>query len=268
MMGGYAGGQAQFVRVPFADVGPQKVPDELSDEQVLFLSDIFPTGYMAAENCQIKPGDVIAIWGCGPVGQFAIRSAFMLGAERVIAIDIVPERLDMARQGGAETLGIDALDDLIEVLKQMTGGRGPDACIDAVGMEAHGTGLPGFYDVAKQRVKLAFDRPTVLRQVMQACRKGGVVSIPGVYGGFLDKIPFGAAFNKGLTFRMGQTHMHNYLKPLLTRIENGDIDPSFVITHRITLEDAPRAYKVFRDKKQQAIKFVIDPWEEGSRLAA
>lgn len=268
MMGGYAGGQAQFVRVPFADVGPIKVPDDLSDEQLLFLSDIFPTGYMAAEVCAIKPGHVVAVWGCGPVGQFAIRSAFMLGAQQVIAIDFIPDRMEMARQAGAEVLSIEVVDDIVEVLKQMTGGRGPDACIDAVGMEAHATGVLGIYDIAKQKARISFDRPTVLRQCIQACRKGGVVSIPGVYGGMLDKINFGSAFSKGLTFRMGQTHVHNYLKPLLARIENGEIDPSFVITHRITLEDAPEAYRIFREKQQHCIKVVIDPWRDREPLAA
>jgi threonine dehydrogenase-like Zn-dependent dehydrogenase len=270
MMGGYAGGQAQYARVPFADVGPIKIPDHLDDEKVLFLSDIFPTGYMAAEACNIHPGDVIAIWGCGPVGQFAIRSAYMLGAEKVIAIDFIPERLDMADAGGAQIVNYEKVDDVVEVLKQMTGGRGPDACIDAVGSEAHGKGLSGMYDVAKFRMGLAFDRPTVLRDAIQACRKGGTVSMPGVYGGFLDKIPFGAAFNKGLTFRMGQTHMQRYLKPLLERVERGEIDPSFVITHRISLDEVPEMYRVFREKEQGCIKVVIDPWKYGqaSLLAA
>jgi threonine dehydrogenase-like Zn-dependent dehydrogenase len=269
MMGGYAGGQAQYVRVPFADIGPIKVPDHLSDEQVLFLSDIFPTGYMAAENGNIKQGDVVAIWGCGPVGQFAIRSAFMLGAEQVIAIDMIPERLDMADRGRAQIIDYAKTDDIVELLKQMTAGRGPDVCIDAVGLEAHGKGLPGLYDVAKQRLKLSFDRPTVLRECIQACRKGGNVSIPGVYGGFLDKIPFGAAFSKGLNFRMGQTHMMRYMKPLLERIERGEIDPSFVITHRITLDEVPDMYRIFRDKQQGCIKCVIDPWKDGEmQLAA
>jgi len=269
MMGGYAGGQAQYARVPYADVGPIKVPEQLSDEQVLFLSDIFPTGYMAAENGDIKQGDVVAVWGCGPVGQFAIRSAYMLGAERVIAIDLVPERLDMADRGHAQIVDYGKTDDIVEVLKQMTAGRGPDVCIDAVGLEAHGHGLPGLYDVAKQRLKLSFDRPTVLRECIQACRKGGTVSIPGVYGGFLDKIPFGAAFNKGLKFRMGQTHMMRYMRPLLERIERSEIDPSFVITHRITLDDVPDMYRIFRDKQEGCIKCVIDPWREGQmQLAA
>lgn len=262
MMGGYAGGQAQFARVPFADVGCLKLPDGLADEQVLFLSDIYPTGYMAAENCDIKTGQVVAIWGCGPVGQFAIRSAFLLGAERVIAIDRFPERLKMARAGGADIVNYEEVDDLIAELKWMTGGRGPDACIEAVGMEAHGTGLIAAYDYSKQRMKLSFDRPLALRQAIQACAKGGTVSIPGVYGGILDKIPFGAAFGKGLIFKMGQTQMHRYMQPLLKRVQNGEIDPSFVITHRLSLDEAPGAYRTFRDKQDQCIKVVLDPWKE------
>ena len=254
LMGGYAGGQAQFARVPFAEVGCIQIPEGLDDERVLFLSDIFPTGYMAAENCDINAGDVIAVWGCGPVGQFTIRSAFMLGAARVIAIDRFHERLRMARAAGAEILNYAEVDDLIEELKWVTGGRGPDACIDAVGLEAHGSGLAAAYDDYKQKLKLAFDRPTVLRQVIQACRKGGVVSIPGVYGGMLDKIPFGSAFGKGLIFKMGQTHMHRYTAPLLKRIQAGEIDPSFVITHRLSLDEAPDAYRT--------IKVVLDPWRE------
>jgi threonine dehydrogenase-like Zn-dependent dehydrogenase len=259
LTGGYAGGQAQYARVPFADVGPLKVPDSLSDEQVLFLSDIFPTGYMAAENCDIQPGDVIAVWGCGPVGQMAIRSCFLLGAERVIAIDDVPERLRMAMQPpNVETINFDR-EDVFERVKSMTGGRGPDACIDAVGLEAHGHTLDSYVDKAKAAAFLATDRPNALRQAIHCCRKGGIVSIPGVYGGFLDKIPFGAAFQKGLTFRMGQTHMMRYMKPLLERIERGDIDPSFVITHRLRLDDAPQGYKMFRDKQDQCIKIVLKP---------
>jgi threonine dehydrogenase-like Zn-dependent dehydrogenase len=262
MMGGYAGGQAQYARVPFVDVGALKVPDGMPDEQVLFLSDIFPTGYMGAENCDIKIGHVVAIWGCGPVGQFAIRSAFMLGAEKVIAIDRFPERLKLARAAKADIINYDEVDDVIEELKWMTGGRGPDACIDCVGMEAHGHGIPAMYDATKQAMKISFDRPLVLRQAIQVCRKGGVVSVPGVYGGFLDKVPFGAAMNKGLIFRMGQTHMMRYMQPLLERVQNGDIDPSFVITHRLSLDEAPEAYKVFRDKEQACIKVVLDPWKE------
>ncbi|MEG4283556.1 zinc-dependent alcohol dehydrogenase [Microcoleus sp. A006_D1] len=258
LTGGYAGGQAEYVRVPFADVGPLKIPDGLSDEQVLFLTDIFPTGYMAAENCDIKPGDTVAVWGCGPVGQFAIRSAFMLGADRVIAIDRVPERLQMAAAAKAEIINYEEMD-AGEAVTEMTGGRGPDACIDAVGMEAHGTGLDALYDKAKQAVRLESDRPTALRQVILACRKGGTVSIPGVYGGFVDKVPLGAAFNKGLTMKMGQTHVHRYLQPLLDRVQKGEIDPSFVITHRMKLDEAPEAYEIFKNKKDNCIKVVLKP---------
>lgn len=258
LFGGYAGGQAEYVRVPFADVGPFKIPEGLTDEQVLFLTDIFPTGYMAAENCNIQPGDVIAIWGCGPVGQFAIRSAFMLGAERVIAIDRVPERLEMARQSGAEVLNYEEIDPG-EAVKEMTGGRGPDAIIDAVGMEAHGTGPDAFYDQAKQALRLETDRPTALRQMMVAAKKGSVLSLAGVYGGVLDKMPFGAAFNKGLTFKMGQTHVHRYLRPLMEHIQKGNIDPSFVITHQMKLEEAPRGYEIFKHKQDNCIKVVLKP---------
>jgi threonine dehydrogenase-like Zn-dependent dehydrogenase len=262
MMGGYAGGQAQFVRVPFADVGPIKVPEGLTDEQVLFLSDIFPTGYMAAENCNIHPGDVIAVWGCGPVAQFAIRSCFLLGAERVIAIDRFPERLEMARQAGAEIVDYTKEDDLIETIKQMTGGRGPDACIDSVGMEAHGDTIGALYDTVKQKMRLSLDRPNVLRQCIMACRKGGTVSIPGVYAGFIDKIPMGALMNKGLTLRTGQTHMMKYMAPLLEIIREGKIDPTVVISHRLPLTEAPRAYQIFRDKQEQCTKVVLDPWAD------
>ena len=258
MMGGYAGGQAQYARVPYADVGPFKVPPHLSDEQVLFLTDIFPTGYMAAENCNIQQGDTIAVWGCGPVGQFAIRSAFLLGAGRVVAIDTVPERLRMAEEAGAETL--DSMnDDIFYRLKDMTGGLGPDACIDAVGMEAHGANLDYWYDKAKTMAFMATDRASTLRQAINCCRKGGTVSIPGVYGGFIDKVPMGAAFNKGLTLKMGQTHVHKYLPALLKHIEKGDIDPSFVVTHRVPIDDAPEMYKTFRDKKDGCIKVVLKP---------
>jgi threonine dehydrogenase-like Zn-dependent dehydrogenase len=261
MFGGYAGGQAEYARVPFADVGPIKIPEGLTDEQVLFLSDVFPTGYQAAEQCDIRPGDTIAIWGCGPVGQFAIKSAFLLGADRVIAIDNVSERLNMAaREGGAETIDFDfAGDNLFDKLKEMTGGRGPDACIDAVGMEAHGTAPGMLYDWTKMALRLSTDRPNVLRQAIQACRKGGTISVPGVYGGFLDKIPFGAAFSKGLTFQMGQTHVHKYLQPLLELVQNGDIDPSFIITHRLPLEEAPQAYETFKHKQDKCIKVVLKP---------
>lgn len=259
LMGGYAGGQAQYVRVPFADVGPLKIPDGVPDDKVLFLSDIFPTGYMAAENCEIKPGDVVAIWGCGPVGQFAIRSAKLLGAARVIAIDRFPERLQLAERGGAETLDYSRCDDVVEELKFRTGGRGPDACIDAVGLEAHAMTPSGIYDEIETRLFLETDRPMVLRQAIQACRKGGIVSIPGVYAGVLNKLNFGAAFGKGLTFKMGQTHMHKYMKPLLQKIMDGAIDPSEVISHRVALRDAPRMYKVFRDKQDHCTKVVLDP---------
>ncbi|MBD2124357.1 zinc-dependent alcohol dehydrogenase [Trichocoleus sp. FACHB-262] len=259
MFGGYAGGQAEYARVPFADVGLFKVPDGLSDDQVLFLTDIFPTGYMAAENCNIEPGDTVAVWGCGPVGQFAIKSAFMLGAERVIAIDRIPERLKMAKeQCGAEIINYEEID-AGEAVKEMTGGRGPDSCIDAVGMEAHGTGPMAMYDQVKQAVRLETDRPTALRQVILSCRKGGHVSLAGVYGGFLDKVPFGAAFNKGLTFKMGQTHMHRYIKPLMEAVQQGKIDPSFVITHKLPLDQAPHGYEIFRDKKENCIKVVLKP---------
>ena len=266
MMGGYAGGQAQFVRVPFADVGPIKVPEGIDDEKVLFLSDVFPTGYMAAENCDIQPGSTVAVWGCGPVGLFAIRSAFMLGAEQVIAIDRFPERLHLAQESGAEALNYSEIPDLIEVLKELTGGRGPDACIDAVGMEAHGVSIDAISDEIKQRMMLETDRPMVLRQCIQACRKGGVVSIPGVYGGFIDKVPFGAAFGKGLTMKMGQTHMHKYLQPLLDHVQKGDIDPSFIISHRITIHEVPAMYDTWLKKQDHVTKIVIDPW--AARTAA
>jgi threonine dehydrogenase-like Zn-dependent dehydrogenase len=260
LYGGYAGGQAEYLRVPYADVGVIKVPEHLTDEQVLFLSDILPTCYMAAENCEIKPGDTVAVWGCGPVGQMAIMSAYLLGAERVIAIDRVPERLALAEtRGKAVTLDYTKVESVVEALKEMTGGRGPDACIDAVGMEAHGTGLDGWYDWTKQQVRLQTDRPTALRSVLQACRKGGVVSIPGVYGGVIDKVPFGAAFAKGLTLRMGQTHVQRYMGPLLERIEQGEIDPRYIITHRMRLDDAPHGYQIFRDKEDACVKVVLRP---------
>jgi threonine dehydrogenase-like Zn-dependent dehydrogenase len=258
LTGGYAGGQAEYVRVPFADVGLFEIPEGLTDEQVLFLTDIFPTGYMAAENCNIQPGDTVAIWGCGPVGQFAIRSALMLGAERVIAIDRVRERLQMAKESGAEILNYEETE-VGEALKEMTGGRGPDSVMDAVGMEAHGMGLEGIYDKVKQVVKLETDRPSVLRQAIVACRKGGTVSLPGVYTGFVDKMPMGAFMNKGLTMKTGQTHVHRYLRPLLDRVQKGDIDPSFVVTHTLPLEQAPHGYEIFKHKKDNCIKIVLKP---------
>jgi threonine dehydrogenase-like Zn-dependent dehydrogenase len=259
LTGGYAGGQAEYVRVPFADVGPIKVPDGMTDEQVLFLSDILPTGYMAAEACEIKPGSVVAVWGCGPVGQFAIQSAYLLGAERVIAIDRFPERLRMARElSKAETINY-AEESVLEALKSMTGGRGPDACIDAVGMEAHGFGMLGVYDRIKQAMMSETDRPIALREALMACRNGGVVSIPGVYGGFLDKIPFGSIMNRSLTIKTGQTHVQRYMRPLLERIQRGEIDPPRIITHRLALDDAPMAYRMFRDKQDECVKVVLRP---------
>ena len=260
MLGGYAGGQAEFARVPFADVGPLKVPNEIEDEKVLFLSDIFPTGWMAAEYCNIQPGDTVAVWGCGPVGLFAIKSAYLLGAERVIAIDRFPDRLALAeRECAADTINY-ADCDVFDELMIRTGGRGPDSCIDAVGMEAHGTGLQHVYDKAKTAVGQETDRPQVLREAIMACRKGGTVSIPGVYGGLLDKVPMGAAFAKGLTLKMGQTHVHRYMKPLLQMILDGKIDPTFVISHRLGLEDAPEAYDTFKNKEHSCIKCVMKPF--------
>jgi threonine dehydrogenase-like Zn-dependent dehydrogenase len=259
LLGGYAGGQAEYARVPFADVGPIKVPEELTDEQVLFLSDIFPTGYMGAEMCNIQPGDTIAVWGCGPVGQFAMKSALMLGAERVIGIDRFPERLRMAREKvGAQTLNYEEVD-VREMLKEMTGGRGPDACIDAVGLEAHAPGITGAYDRAKQAVRLETDRPIALRQAIMSCRNGGTVSVIGVYGGFIDKFPMGSVMNRSLTIRTGQTHVQRYLRPLLERIQKGEIDPSFVITHRMSLEDAPEGFAMFLNKQDECIKIVLKP---------
>jgi threonine dehydrogenase-like Zn-dependent dehydrogenase len=263
MLGGFAGGQAEYLRVPFADVGPIKIPPGMPDDQVLFLSDIFPTGYMAAENCQMEHGDTVAIWGCGPVGQFAIQSAWMFGAERVIAIDRVPERLRMAEgYGSAETINF-SKDNVYDRLMEMTGGRGPDRCIDAVGTEADAaSSFDAVVHRAKAAAYLGTDRPHVLREAIMCCRKGGTLSIPGVYIGFLDKIPFGAAMNKGLTMKMGQTNVQKYLEPLLSKVEAGEIDPSFVITHRVKLEDAPKAYKTFRDKEEGCIKVVLKPGAE------
>ena len=262
MMGGYAGGQAEYVRVPFADVGPMKVPDHLTDEQVLFLSDIFPTGYMAADFCNIKEGDSIAVWGAGPVGQFACQSALLLGASQVLLIDRFPERLELAKSqdkdGRITTINYEKVD-VMDTLKELTGGRGPDACIDAVGMEAHGTGAMATYDSAKFKMNLQSDRPTALREAIMACRKGGVVSVVGVYGGFIDKMPMGAIVNKGLQLKSGQTHVHRYMQPLLEHIERGDIDPSYIISHRVALNDAPHAYQIFRDKADECRKVVMKP---------
>jgi threonine dehydrogenase-like Zn-dependent dehydrogenase len=258
MTGGFAGGQAEYARVPFADIGTVKIENGLTDEQVLFLSDIFPTGYMAAENCDIKPGNTVAVWGCGPVGQFAIRSAFLLGAERVMAIDRFPERLRMASDGKAEPINYEE-SDVYDTLMERTGGRGPDACIDAVGLEAHAPGMLHYYDRMKQALMLESDRPYVLRQAVMACRNGGTVSVPGVYGGFSDKMPFGAIMNKALTIKTGQTHVQHYFRPLLERIQNEDIDPSFVVTHHLRLEDAPKGYNLFVNKQDSCIKIVLKP---------
>ena len=260
LTGGYAGGQAEYARVPFADVGTLKVPEELSDEQVLFLSDIFPTGYMGAELCDIKPGDTIAVWGCGPVGQFAIVSAYLLGAERVIGIDRFPERLRMAReQANAEAINYEE-ENVYDALMEMTGGRGPDACIDAVGMEAHGGhGIVYAYDRAKQALMGETDRPIALREAIMACRNGGTVSVIGVYGGLIDKFPMGSVMNRSLTIKTGQCHVQRYWGRLLERIERGEIDPSFVITHRMRLDDAPAGFDVFTNKEDDCIKIVMKP---------
>ncbi len=259
MLGGYAGGQAEYARVPYADVNPLKVPEELDDEQVLFLSDIFPTGYMAAEACGIQPGDTVAVFGCGPVGQFAIKSAYMLGAERVIAIDRFPYRLRMAHdRAGADTINYEEVD-VFEALEEMTGGRGPDHCIDAVGLEGHAPGVHGAYDKVKTAMMLETDRPVALRQAILACRSGGTVSVAGVYGGFIDKFPMGAVVNRSLTIKSGQTHVQRYMRPLLKRIQNGEIDPSFVITHRLTLSDAAHGYEMFAKKQDECMKVVMRP---------
>ncbi|MCC6492818.1 MAG: glutathione-dependent formaldehyde dehydrogenase [Pirellulales bacterium] len=262
LTGGFAGGQAQFLRVPLADVNLQKMPEDLTDHQALFLSDIFPTGYMAAEACDIQPDDTVAVWGCGPVGQFTIRSAQLLGAGRVVAIDDeqrVPERMEMARRAGA--LVIDMHDQYVhDRLLDITGGLGPDVCIDAVGMEAHGyTALTAAYDKIKTNLFMETERPHALRQAIECCRKGGTVSIPGVYGGFSDKFPLGALMNKGLTIKTGQTHVHRYIGELLGHIRAGRIDPSFVVTHRMPLTQAPQAYEMFREKQDGCIKVVLDP---------
>jgi len=259
ILGGYAGGQAEYARVPYADVGPIKV-DGLPDEQVLFLSDILPTGWMAAENCDIEPGDTVAVWGCGPVGQFAIVSAFLLGAGRVIAIDRFPYRLEMARRHTkAETINYEEVGDLSEALKELTGGRGPDRCIDAVGLEAHSPGFHGAYDRAKQAMRLESDRPSALREAIVNCRSGGTVSVPGVYGGLLDKFPFGTVVNRSLTIRSGQTHVQRYMRPLLERIQAGEIDPSFIITHRLPLDEAPHGFEIFNNKQDECMKVVLTP---------
>ncbi|MCY6491247.1 zinc-dependent alcohol dehydrogenase [Leptolyngbya sp. GGD] len=259
LFGGYAGSQAQYVRIPFADHGCIKVPDGMTDEQALPISDAFPTGYMGADMCDIKPGDVVAVWGCGPVGLFAIKSAYLLGAEKVIAIDRFPERLQMAKtQCNAEVINYEEVD-AGDALKEMTGGRGPDACIDAVGLESHGTGVMGFYDEVKQSVRLETDRPHVLRQMIVACKKGGVISVMGVYAGFVDKMPMGAAFNKGLTFKMGQMHGQRYMPKLIDHVLKGEIDPAFVFSHHMPLTEAKQAYEMFKHKTDKCIKVLLKP---------
>jgi threonine dehydrogenase-like Zn-dependent dehydrogenase len=260
LTGGFAGGQAEYARVPFADVGPIKIENGIPDESVLFLSDIFPTGYMGAEMCEIKPGNVIAVWGAGPVGQFAAASAKLLGAERVIVIDRFEYRLRIARENtGAETLNYEDVDSVPEALKELTGGRGPDACIDAVGMEAHFHGPTYAYDRVKQALRQETERGFALREAIMSCRNGGIVSIMGVYGGLMDKFPIGALMNRGLTIKTGQCHVHRYLRPLLERIQNGEIDPSFVITHTMSLSDAPEGYELFKHKRDDCLKVVLKP---------
>ena len=259
LTGGYAGGQAEYVRVPMADTTHVKIPDGLTDEQVLFLGDIFPTGWQAAINCDIQPDDTVAIWGAGPVGQMAIRSAVLLGAKQVVVIDRVPERLAMAKEGGAITINFDE-ESVLDRLKDLTNGKGPEKCIDAVGMESHATrSFDAMYDRVKQAVMLESDRPHVLREMIYVCRPAGILSVPGVYGGLIDKIPFGASMNKGLTWRMGQTHVNRWTDDLLHRIQEGQIDPSFVITHTVSLEEGPGMYKTFRDKEDGCIKVVLKP---------
>lgn len=262
LAGGYAGSQAEYVRVPFADVGPLKVPDGgrggVPDDRLLFLSDVFPTGYQAAELCGIEPGDTVAVWGCGPVGQFAVKSCFLLGAERVIAIDRIPERLLLAADAGAEPLNLEH-QSVPDLLRDMTGGRGPDCCIDAVGMEAHGLGLGGFVDRARQALALETDRTYVLREMITCCRKAGRLSVAGVYAGMADRLPIGAAFNKALTIRSGPVNPHRSMRPLLELILRDEVDPTFIITHHMSLEEAPKAYRMFRDKEDGMIKAVLDP---------
>jgi len=260
LTGGFAGGQSEYVRVPFADVGPLKLENGFSDEQVLFLSDVFPTGYMGAEMCDIRGGEVIAIWGAGPVGQFAAASAQLLGAERVIVIDRFDYRLRVAeRHSRVETLNYEEVDSVPEALKELTGGRGPDGCIDAVGMEAHFHGPLYAYDRVKQAARLESERPYALREAIMSCRNGGIVSVVGVYGGLVDKFPMGALMNRGLSIRTGQCHVQRYLRPLLQRIENDEIDPSFIVTHRLPLDEAPRGYDLFKHKEDDCLKVVLKP---------
>jgi threonine dehydrogenase-like Zn-dependent dehydrogenase len=264
LTGGYAGGQAEYVRVPYSDVGPIVIPDGLEDDKVLFLSDILPTGWMAAENCDIEPGDTVAVWGCGPVGLFAIQSAFVMGAHRVIAIDHYPHRLDLAKSMGAEVINYHDVK-VREALMEMTGGIGPDACIDAVGLESHGFAIDNIIDAIKTTTRIGTDRAHVLREVLMACRKGGRVSIPGVYGGMGDKIPIGALMQKGLQIKTGQTHVQKYLKDLLEMIGEGKLDTTFLISHRMALEDAPHGYKIFKEEQNETTKVVLKPdWEKGT----
>ncbi|HKZ74760.1 MAG TPA: zinc-dependent alcohol dehydrogenase [Steroidobacteraceae bacterium] len=265
LLGGYAGGQAEYARIPFADIGPIKVPEGMPDEKVLFLSDVFPTGYMAAENCDIERGDTVAVFGCGPVGQHAMTSARLLGAERIIAIDRFPERLRMAeRYNQAIALNYEEVP-VLEALKELTGGRGPDACIDAVGMEGHAPGFHGAYDKAKQSLRLETDRPAALRMAILAVRNGGNLSVPGAYGGFIDKVPFGSLMQRAITVKTGQTHVQRYLRPLLDLIERGEVDPSYIITHIMALDAAPEGYRIFCDKEDECVKIVLKPGERGTR---
>jgi threonine dehydrogenase-like Zn-dependent dehydrogenase len=258
LTGGFAGGQAEYARVPFADVGPLKVPEELTDDQVLFLSDILPTGYMGAEMCDIQPGDTVAVWGAGPVGQFAMASAYLLGAERVIAIDRFDYRLKMAREKlGAVTVNYDEVDSTLDVLNELTAGRGPDRCIDAVGMEGFAHGVMFLDDRMKQMMKMQVDRPVALRDAIMACRNGGTVSVVGVYGGFIDKFPMGTVMNRALTIKTGQCHVQRYMKPLLERIQKGEIDPTFIITHHLPLAEAARGYDIFNNKMENCEKVVL-----------
>jgi threonine dehydrogenase-like Zn-dependent dehydrogenase len=260
LAGGFAGGQAEYVRVPFADVGPLKIEDGVADESVLFLSDVFPTGYMGAEFCDIKPGDVIAVWGAGPVGQLAAASARLLGADRVLVIDRFEYRLEIARQNTeAETINYEEVDSVIEALKELTAGRGPDACIDAVGMEAHSHSPLYAYDRAKHATRLETDRPFALREAILSCRNGGVVSVIGAYGGFVDKVPMGAVMNRSLTIKSGQCHVQRYMRPLLQRIQNGEIDPAFIVTHRLPLDSTPIGYETFKNKEDDCLKVVLKP---------
>jgi len=258
MTGGYAGGQAEYARVPFSDIGPIKVPDGIEDDKVLFLSDILPTGWMAAENCNIQPGDTVAVWGCGPVGLFAIQSAFIMGAEKVIAIDHYPRRLELARKLGAQTLNYKDVS-VLEAIDEITGGRGPDSCIDAVGMEAHGMTLDNVIDTVKTSTKMGTDRPHVFREAVQACRKAGTLSMPGVYGGFADAIPLGAIMQKGLTIKTGQTHVQKYTQKLLDMILEDKIDTTFLISHRLSLAEGPAGYKGFKEKQDEFTKVVLKP---------